>query len=159
MTPTRSPRRTSSKKRKSHASEIGPGVFVGGWKDAEGFVGARFCVLDEPPEGLPGATHLAVYDATAHRPIVGNLDLLARMVGEARRRNEPVLLFCGHGVRRSPLAGAWYLHRAEGLSLNEAFDKIRSVRPGIEHVKEWAKGWTVLEGDVPSRRPSGSTTR
>jgi hypothetical protein len=49
----------------------------------------------------------------------------------------PVLVFCGHGIRRGPLAAAWYLHRSEGLTLAEAYTRIRAVRPQIEEAKEW----------------------
>jgi protein-tyrosine phosphatase len=145
MTPAQKSQPTPSNRQKSHATEIDPGVFVGGWKDAESFQGTRFCVLDDAPEEMPTAIHVTIYDGATHRPIVDNLDRLSDLIGAARARNEPVLVFCGHGVRRSPLAGAWYLHRAQGLSLDAAFDRIRSVRPGVEHVKEWAKGWSVLE--------------
>jgi len=153
MTPKATSTATSSKRAASHASEIGPGVFIGGWKDAETFEGTRFCVLDEAPPEMPAATHVPIYDEATRQPIVDNLDRLARLIGEARGRREPVLVFCGHGVRRSPLAGAWYLHRAEGLTLDAAFAKVRRARPGVEHVQAWAKGWTVLESD-PARTAS-----
>ncbi len=70
---------------------------------------------------MPEGTHVQIYDESTDRAIVANLDKLAKSVGAARARNEPVLMFCGHGVRRSPLAGAWYLHRAEKLSLDAAY--------------------------------------
>jgi protein-tyrosine phosphatase len=147
MTAKRAPKRHEPSP-SSTASEIEPGLFVGGWKDAEQFSGTRFCVLDEAPDDVPPATHVPIYDGATHAPIVPNLDRLARLIGDARARNEPVLIFCGHGVRRAPLAGAWYLHVSEGLSLDDSFAKIRAARPEIEHVKRWAKGWTVLEGST-----------
>lgn len=134
------------------ASEIEPGVFVGGWTDAENFNGTKFCVLDEAPPEMPAATHVPIYDGAKREPIPANLDRLAQLIGAARSRNERVLVFCGHGVRRAPLAGAWFLHRSEGLSLDQSFDRVRAVRPDIEHVKKWARGWKVLSGpDLPTR--------
>jgi histidinol-phosphate aminotransferase len=118
-------------------SEIAPGIFVGGWKDAAGFSGTRLCVLDEAPEGMPPATHIPIYDEKADRAIVPNLERLATSITTARGRGESVLVFCGHGVRRSPLAGAWYLHRAGKLTLEEAYARIRAVRPKIERAEEW----------------------
>ncbi|MGA8543459.1 MAG: dual specificity protein phosphatase [Thermoplasmata archaeon] len=144
MPPQRAPKPTKSESPKTNASEIESGFFVGGWKDAESFQGTRFCVLDEAPPDMPPATHVPIYDDTKHQPIIANLDRLANLMRAARARNEPVLVFCGHGVRRAPLAGAWYLHRTEGLSLDESFERVQAVRPGIEHVKDWAKGWKVL---------------
>lgn len=126
---------------KSGPSEIAPGVFVGGWKDATRFAGARFCVLDEAPDELekeiPGATHVPIYDDRGDRALVPNLDRLVERMRKAREAEEPVLVFCGHGIRRSPLAGAWYLHRAQGIPLDEAYDRVRSVRPRVEHAREW----------------------
>ncbi|MGI0129065.1 MAG: dual specificity protein phosphatase family protein [Thermoplasmata archaeon] len=155
MSASRAPKRTSSSKPKTNASEIAPGLFVGGWSDAESFTGTKFCVLDEAPPDMPPATHVPIYDDGNHQPIVANLDRLAKLIGAARAKDEPVLVFCGHGVRRSPLAGAWYLHRADGLTLDESFDRVRAVRPKIEHVKKWAKGWKVLdESGMSSGRSS-----
>jgi hypothetical protein len=125
--------------RSTYASpaEIAPGVFVGSWHDAAGFSGHRFCVLDEVSSGIPPATHIPIYDPDGDRALVGNLDRLAEEVRTARGRGEPVLLFCGQGVRRAPLAGAWYLHRAERVPLAEAYRRVRSVRPQIETAGEW----------------------
>jgi protein-tyrosine phosphatase len=118
-------------------SEVSPGIFVGGWKDAVAFTGAKFCVLDEAPDEVPDAKHVPIYDAEKDRPLVANLDKLAESIAAAHRRAEPVLVFCGHGVRRSPLAAAWYLHRVEKLSLDDAYARIRKARPKIEEAREW----------------------
>jgi len=127
----------TSRKNAAGPSEIAPGVFVGGWNDALGFEGTRFCVLDEAPADMPAGTHVPIYDDATDRPIVGNLDRVARGMHEARSRDQPVLVFCGHGVRRSPMAAAWYLHRYEGLSLDDAYARIREVRPRVEHARDW----------------------
>jgi hypothetical protein len=148
MTPPPATKRTSAHKPKSEPSEVSPGIFVGGLQDAAGFVGTRFCVLDERPaelDDLPGTTHVPVYDGASDSPVRENLDRLASLVKAAHDRKEPVLLFCGHGVRRSPLAVAWYLHRTQSISLDEAYARVAAERPGIQHVKEWASGWRTLD--------------
>ena len=121
--------------------EVAPGVFVGGWSDALKFAGTKFCVLDEAPDDMPPATHVPIYDETMDAPLVPNLDRLAAAIDAAHRAKEPVLVFCGHGVRRSPLAAAWYLHRYQNLSLEEAYERIRAVRPKVETAKEWIGNW------------------
>jgi Dual specificity phosphatase, catalytic domain len=157
MSARATPKRSKKPAPRTSPSEIAPGVFVGGWSDALGFSGTKFCVLDEAPPDMPPATHVAIYDGEKEQPIVENLDRLAGLVGAARSRNEPVLIFCGHGIRRSPLAGAWYLHRSEAIDLDAAFDRIASVRPHVEPVRKWSKGWRALEtGAAPRARGSGS---
>ncbi|MGI0072156.1 MAG: dual specificity protein phosphatase family protein [Thermoplasmata archaeon] len=94
-------------------------------------------MLDDAPDDMPPATHLPIYTEDGDRPILPNLDRLAEGMRAARAKGEPVLVFCGHGVRRGPLGGAWYLHRVEGLSLDAAYERVRAVRPKIEHAREW----------------------
>jgi hypothetical protein len=145
MSGTRKQTGTRVKAKAKGPSEIAPGVFVGGWNDALAFKGARFCVLDEAPEDMPPATHVPIYREESDRAIPQNLDHVVRSMQAAHAKGEPVLVFCGHGVRRSPLAGAWYLHRSQGISLDDAFERVRAVRPKVEHAREWIGDTTELE--------------
>jgi protein-tyrosine phosphatase len=145
MTPSQRGTRAKTAAKTSNPSEIAPGVYVGGWDDAVHFRGTRVCVLDEAPEEkLPAEAHVPIYDEKKDQPMRANLDRVAHLVEAARAKNEPVLLFCGHGVRRGPLAGAWYLHEHDGLSLDAAYEKVRAARPKTQHVKEWVGNWKVL---------------
>jgi len=126
-------------------SEIAPGIYVGGWKDATNFQGARFCVLDEAPPDMPPATHVRIYDEGSGRADPKSLDRLARAMEKAHAAGEPVLVFCGHGVRRSPLGGVWYLRRTEGLSLVDAYDRVKAARPKVEHARTWVGNADDLE--------------
>lgn len=143
----RSPRRPTA----ATASEFAPGLFVGGWKDAERFSGARFCVLDEAPDGMPEGKHVAIYNGEKDAPILENLDRVAGLMHAAQARDEKVLVYCGHGIRRSPLAAAWYLHRYAALPLDEAYARVRAVRPQVEEAKEWMDHWQMLESAPPPR--------
>ena len=146
MPPQRkAPQRKTGQPPASGPSEIAPGVFVGGWNEAIRFQGARFCVLDEAPDDMPEATHIPIYDEGSGKANRSNLDRLAREIGAARSGGEPVIVFCGHGVRRSPLGGAWYLHKALGLTLDEAYARVRAVRPKIETAREWLGDPTSVE--------------
>ncbi len=127
-------------------AEVAPGLFVGGWDDAVAFDGARFCVRDEASEEMPATTHIPIYDEGTGAALRPNLDRLAREIGAARATGRPVLVFCGHGIRRSPLAAAWYLHRTEGVSLAEAFERVRAVRPRAEPPSSWMGNPASLEG-------------
>ena len=152
MTPPKTTKRSRPPNTKRSASEIAPGVFVGGWKDAERFEGRKICVLDEvPEEGIADATYIPIYDGARDAPIRANLERIVGLVDTARAKDEPVLLFCGYGVRRGSLAGAWYLHRHDGISLDEAYGRVRAVRPQIEEVKKWVGRWDLLYDPEPGR--------
>ena len=127
------------------SSEVAAGIFVGGWKDAQRFAGTRICVREEAPDGMPEAIHLPIYDEATGRAIRPNLDKVADEIGKARAAGGPVLVFCGHGIRRSPLAVAWYLHRTEALSLDAAIERIRRVRPQVEPPRAWLGDPTSLD--------------
>jgi hypothetical protein len=139
----------------SSVSEIAPGIFVGGWNDAVAFRGVRICVLDElPAEPIPESIHVPIYDESKDQAIRANLDRVAELASVAHARKEPVLLFCGQGVRRGSLAGAWYLHRSEGVPLDAAYERIRAVRPQIQHIREWVGAWSALN-DEPDEKRAG----
>jgi protein-tyrosine phosphatase len=142
-----SKKQTSKKAKPGPAgpSEIAAGVFVGGWNDAVHFDGTRFCVLDDEPKDMPPATHVRIYDDSVDRADPASLDRVVDAVRQARAKGDRVLLFCGHGVRRSPLAGAWFLRRTEGLSLDEAYRRVQAVRPKVEHAREWVGNASALE--------------
>jgi hypothetical protein len=142
MTTARKPAATAAKKPTNGPSEVIPGVFVGGWKDAEKFEGTRLCVLDDPEPQAPADAQFRIYDAGREAAIPANLDRVAALAHAAREKDRPVLFFCGHGVRRGPLATAWYLHAHEGLSMDEAYARIESVRPKVERPPRWIANWT-----------------
>ncbi|MDE1837557.1 MAG: dual specificity protein phosphatase family protein [Euryarchaeota archaeon] len=127
-------------------SEIAPGVYVGNWDDAVKFQGARFCVLDEEPEGMPPSQHIAIYSEKVDRADRKNLDRLAKEMKSARDRGMPVLVFCGHGIYRSPFGGAWYLHRSEGISLESAYARVREARPKAHRGLDWIGNLAELTG-------------
>jgi protein-tyrosine phosphatase len=145
MPTPKSRRRAASPSRTNGPSEVSPGVYVGGWKEAVNFEGTRFCVLDEAPEDMPAATHIPIYNEGRDRADPKSLDRLAEAMAKARAKGEPVLVFCGHGVRRSPLGAAWYLHRTEGLPLDAAYARVAAVRPRIERAVEWVGNADELE--------------
>lgn len=145
MTTTKRRTKPARSSARPSPSQIAPGVFVGGWGEAEHFEGTRFCVLDERPDGMPEGTHIPIYDDRTGQAIRANLDRLAREMSAAHARGEPVVVFCGHGVRRSPLGAAWYLHRSEGIDLDAAYARIRAVRPKVETAAMWLEDTKNLE--------------
>lgn len=142
------PTRRKRNERRAHAkqapSEIAPGVFVGNWNDAVAFEGARFCVLDEQPSDMPEGTHVRIYDEKTDRADRKALDTLAGKMRSARSSGQTVLVFCGHGIYRSPLAAAWYLHRTEGLSFAAAIERVCEMRPQAKPASQWLGNYREL---------------
>ena len=137
--PARRPRRPT-------ASEVVGGLFVGGEPDSLRFEGARICVRDQDaPPTRSSDVHLPVYDPVLRQPIRENLDRVADRIEQSRAEGRPVLVYCGFGHRRAPLAAVWYLHRVLGIGLDEAYDRVRVVRPGVEHVRRWIGEVSALE--------------
>jgi hypothetical protein len=139
MTATRPVREKKNVEDDPLPSRVAPGVYVGGWDDAVNFEGVRYCVLDELPKDAPADEGFTIYDGRKRAPIVANLDRLAEKIDGSRKAGQPVLVFCGHGVRRSPLGAAWYLHRSEGITLDDAYARVQKVRPQVEHARDWIK--------------------
>jgi hypothetical protein len=137
MTSTRSKSARRARPANKTPSEIAPGVYVGNWEDALKFEGARFCVLDEAPADMPPAAHVPIYNEAADKADRKKLDSLAEAMKAAGAKGTPVLVFCGHGKYRSPLGGAWYLHRAEGIPLDEAYLRVRAARPVAHRSLDW----------------------
>ena len=125
-------------------SEFTPGVFVGNWEDAQQFEGARFCVLDAAPEDMPAATHIQIYHEDGDRADPKALDRLAKAMSAARANGEPVLVFCHKGLYRSPLGAVWFLHRSEGLTLDQAAERVQAVRPKAKAPSSWVGNYVDL---------------
>jgi len=139
-------RKTSRQKKPDpkDLSEIAPGVFVGNWEGAQRFEGARFCVLDAAPDDMPPATHVQIYDEATDRADPKSLDRLASAMSAARAKGEPVLVFCHKGLYRSPLGAAWFLHRSEGLPLDQAFERVQEARPKAKSASNWVGNYAEL---------------
>lgn len=142
--PAKGTQSKSSRTAATSPSEFAPGVFVGGWEDALKFTGAKFCVLDEAPKEMPSATHIPIYDESTDRANPANLDRLAERMRGARAKGQPVLVFCHQGMYRSPLGAAWFLHRVEGVPLDEASERIQAVRPKAKLAANWVGNYQEI---------------
>lgn len=66
------------------------------------------------------------------------LDKIAEVIEYARDPNRgPVLVHCGGGIERSPLAVAWYLFRKCGMTFEEAYDLVKMKRPIAQDRRAW----------------------
>ena len=138
-------RKTATHEPARSPSEFAPGVFVGTWDDAAKFEGARFCVLDDAPADMPPSTHVRIYDEAHDRADPKALERVVAAMRTARDAGKPVLVYCGQGMYRSPLAAAWYLKRTEGISLGEAYQRVQAVRPKAKLASKWLGNFSEID--------------
>ena len=134
----------------SMEDEIVPGLYLGEYSDAIKWsklgIGKTICVLSERPDPFPResiwAPILAVdsEDETEIRADIEKLDEVVGMIETFLREGQRVLVYCGAGVDRSPLAVAWYLHKGRGMPLAAAYAFIRVKRPIVRPHPNWITG-------------------
>ncbi len=116
-------------------TEIVPNLYVGNQDDARYFDGSILCVSDVKPfQEPPRAIWLPILSdgrADQHQ-----LDASTAIIAGALRSGQPILVHCGAGIERSPLAVAWYLAR-HGMSLDDAYKLLRSKRPEVQDRRGW----------------------
>ena len=85
--------------------------------------------------------HIPIYDPETGRARFEEIEKVVSLVSAALRSgDQDVLVSCGSGTERSPLAIAWYLHRTEGLDVSAAYSDISGKRPQVQPRLEWLHG-------------------
>jgi len=73
------------------------------------------------------------------------LDRVAHIINGAIRLKKNVLVHCGAGLERSPLAVAWYLRNKKHISFNDAYNIILKHRKVFIRItwlpQEYRKDW------------------
>lgn len=114
-------------------SEIIEGLFVGDLQDAQRFAGIVISVLPDIPEAEPAHA--------IHMPFLArgreSMDETAELIDAALRRGERVLVHCEEGCERAPLVVAWFLRARRGMTLDEAYELLKSRRPIVEDRRRW----------------------
>jgi protein-tyrosine phosphatase len=114
-------------------SEIVTNLFLGDVQDAGRFDGMIVSVLSE-----------AMADEakrTIHIPFLANgratLDTTSALIDAGLRLGMPVLVHCEEGCERAPLVVAWFLKTRRGMTLDEAYELIKSRRPIVKDRRAW----------------------
>ena len=77
--------------------------------------------------------------------LIPRLDILTFTIDYGLRKKGYVCVHCTAGLERSPLVVAWYLHIYESVSLDEAYNMIRQIRPQVFDRRSWIKYNSVEE--------------
>ena len=141
------------------ANRIIHDIWVGDLEDAKVWEDNLLCVLETRPDSEPErALHIPILtlrfektmmkdkdgkdtDYMIHeyvdRALPVQLDAVAHVIQNHVDAGTKLLLHCGAGIERSPLALTWYMHTRAGLSLEEAFEFVKSKRPQAQNRLEW----------------------
>jgi len=65
------------------------------------------------------------------------LDEFADFVDKLLSEGKKVLVHCGMGVERSPLAVVWYLHKKKGMSIADAYRYVMNRRSVVADRTSW----------------------
>jgi len=103
------------------------------------------CVLEyQPSNEPPGAYRFPFLEGGVANVKV--LDDFADLVDKLLSEGEKVLVHCGMGVERSPLAVVWYLHRKKGMSIADAYRYVMNRRSVVADRTVWLPK-SVLNGE------------
>ncbi len=122
-------------------SMVTPQLFVGGQHRPRGWAKMRLIGItavvnmrepwhDDVKKGIGGERHLHLATRDNTPPAIEQLDEGVRFIADEIERGGKVYVHCGVGVGRAPTMAAAYLV-STGMTVDEALDAIRKVRPFI----------------------------
>ncbi len=116
--------------------EILPNLYLGDGRDLASFEGDVVYVREDIPlRSRPEAAWIPFHrDGRADH---AKLDQIAEVIEGLLRDGRRVFVHCGAGTKRSPLAVAWYLHRKNGMTIDEAYGFIQAKRPVVQRMDAW----------------------
>ena len=123
-------------------SKIIDHLYLGDQDDATNFdkevSNGRIVVVLEhrPPHEPHKSFHLPLLTSSGHIHSQ-QLDQLACFIHSILQQNTDLLVHCAAGIERSPFAVVWYLHKFHDMTLDEAYDFVRRIRPQVEDRQLW----------------------
>lgn len=134
------------------ADHITDSLWLGNIDDAMVFDGEIITCLQDMPKGVPKralwipiirtSSSLNDYQLIEEQDVDvialrQQLDLVAREIEERMKVRKRTLVHCLGGIERSPLATVWWLHKYRGMSLNDAYNFVKTKRPIVMNRLEW----------------------
>lgn len=155
-------------------SEIVPNLFIGAWPDQNLFNGGILNVIEQPPQRehsvwvpilLPDSwldyddmgidlntvdldrakRTIQTHERTRTiRADIGALKLCARIIGRFQSQNRRLLVHCGGGIERAPLAVAFWLVSSHYCrTFDEAYNLLSAARPIVLDRRVWLPSRSV----------------
>ncbi len=101
--------------------------------------GSKLAVINVVAEGVNPAADFQ-HPMLQPQFSVEYMDEIAALIERLVVTQYSVVVHCGAGVERSPLAVAWWLHRRRGLNLDQAYAQIQAARPEAQDRRTWIAG-------------------
>jgi hypothetical protein len=114
-------------------SEIITNLFLGDLQDAARFDGMIISVLPDAMASEPKRTIRLPFLANGR----ATLDATSALIDAGLRLGMPVLVHFEEGCERAPLVVAWFLRTRRSMTLDEAYDLIKSRRPAVKDRRSW----------------------
>lgn len=119
-------------------NEIVPRLWLGDASDSIQSSAPKniICLMHEAMPQNPRGIWMPLFrnDISARR---SQLDATARLIDSYLKEGESVLVHCAGGIDRAPLIVAWYLHRFQNMTLDEAYKIVKEKRPQINLHPDW----------------------
>ncbi|XP_043557724.1 dual specificity phosphatase 28 [Chiloscyllium plagiosum] len=116
--------------------------------------GVTFCINVSKQQPFPalriGGMRVPVFDEPAEN-LHRYFDRCADAIEEAARRGGRTLVYCKNGRSRSAAVCTAYFMKYRRLSLQEAFQHVKSVRPTVEPNEGFWEQLQRYEGELQSR--------
>lgn len=117
-------------------------LYLGGFEDSKTFTGIIINVKETiDGDFIPSTLWLPIMIGERINDFYADtymLNAVAVVAHSYIMRGEKVLIHCGHGIERSPLAVAWYLKKFGGYrTINSAYNYICKLRPQIQRRIHW----------------------
>jgi protein-tyrosine phosphatase len=124
------------------ATQIQADLFIGDLADARIWEGSTLFVQELRDPTLPARViHLPVFDPQNGRALFGQLEAVLCVADDALKwRDPPLLIACGDGLERAPVAAVWFLYRKRGMSVPQAYRLVRERRPEVVEHFDWLFG-------------------
>jgi hypothetical protein len=118
-------------------------LYVGDMDDGAAWSGPKICVLKAAcPHGCLHDNYVfsaAPEPGAEHGILFASMKRLRRVLTHYQelRRQGPVLIHCGHGIERSPLAAVFILVETAGMSVSHAYEMVMLPRPQVQDRSSW----------------------
>nr|WP_276975929.1 dual specificity protein phosphatase [Ferrimicrobium acidiphilum] len=142
-------------------TQITDNLYLGDYGDSEKWLtnklGRVICVMTEELDPLEkDRIWLPILDMDCRDHTIDDikckanvkaLEAVSNSITMLISNGERVLVHCGMGKDRSPLAVAWYLHKENGISLTAAYEQVKAKRSIVQPHLNWVPSIEV-DGSV-----------